>query len=156
MFHNVIKYSWPTIIKYFYYRLFHKLIVLCGSFVKIVGIKRIIQQNGSLMIGLIGPEFVVNSDPTLLYITGALHILGSVTINKGSRVCVMDSGTLCLDSCFINSNVHIMCEHEIYIGKGSAIGWGTQICDEDYHSIEYWEDNARNILYKRSMCGGGK
>ena len=148
-------------VRYVFFHFAYRLRLIVGNTVKCVGLSNISQHSGTLQLGFIGPEFIVDSEPTLLYLKGKLDLTGYVTINKGTRICVMEEGQLNLTNCFINSNVIIMCEHGISVGDGSAIGWGTQICDADYHKIEYSqgdykgksEQNIQN--YKNVVPNGG-
>lgn len=123
------------LIRHIKYKLRGKNIVT-DTRTKIYGLKNIL-MSGRLSVGFVGPEFVSRNDSTQLNIIGKMQSLGQVTIHRGSRISVMNGANLFLTNCFINSNVIIQCEHSIEIGDGSAIGWGTQICDEDYHNIKY-------------------
>lgn len=125
------------LLRHVYYKLRYNLNIILDNSVSIINPRNIWIQNGRLEVGFVGPEFVMKSDKTLLHCSGSVHMLGRVRINKGCRVYVAPKGHLVLSDCFINSNVIIMCEHTVSIGAGSAIGWGTQICDEDYHYISY-------------------
>lgn len=133
-----------ALIKHVYYKLRYSLNVVCGNAVQILSPRNIHIHEGRLEVGFVGPEFVVDSDKTLIFSTGSMIVSGRVLINKGSRICVVDRGGLTLNNCFINSNVVILCEHNIHIGSGTAIGWGTQICDEDYHRIKYAKNVSTN------------
>ena len=72
---------------------------------------------------------------TVCKLIGTLIVNGIVRIQRGCRIDVGDAAMLELNNCFINSNCIILCQHGISIGYGTAIGWNTQICDEDYHQV---------------------
>ena len=121
--------------RHFKYRLLGKNIY-SSTKSRIQSVKNIL-LDGCLSVGFIGSEFSSIHDVTQLNIWGQMFVKGNVSINRGSRISVMNGANLSLTNCFINSNVIIQCEHSIEIGDGSAIGWGTQICDEDYHNVKY-------------------
>lgn len=124
------------LLKHLYYKAHRRNIVAFNN-THINGVDCIHVNRGRLMIGMKCPEFSSPHDVTQLYIRGSLNVAGFVRINRGCRISVMDEARLSLMNCFINANVIIQCEHAITIGSESSIGWGTQICDEDYHGIVY-------------------
>ena len=124
-------------LRHIYYKLRYNLNMVLTDPVSIVTPCNISIQHGRLEVGFVGPEFVMRRDKTLLHCSGKVLVHGRVRINKGCRIYVAPKAQLILSDCFINSNVIIMCEHAVAIGAGSAIGWGTQIIDDDYHVIQY-------------------
>lgn len=95
---------------------------------------------GRLLVGLDATGFSLPSDITMLSINGSLTSYGVNRISRGCRVEVGTGAKLELNNCFINSDVRIICTQQIIIGDDSAIGWGTQICDNDFHSVIYAND----------------
>lgn len=98
---------------------------------------RNMRVDGRLSIGIGNAAFSLPSDKTYLLIDGTLESRGMTRISRGCRVQIAKDASLMLDNCFINCDTRMICTHGISIGAGSAIGWGCQFCDEDFHSLEY-------------------
>ncbi len=146
-------FSIGLLLRHIYYKLRYNLNMVLDNSVSIVNPRNIQIPKGRLEVGFVGPEFVMRSDKTLLCCLGKVSVSGRVRINKGCRVYVAPKAQLFLSDCFVNSNVIIMCEHGVTIGANSAIGWGTQIIDDDYHSIQY--ANSCNAGFCADVRGGG-
>lgn len=104
---------------------------------------------GRLLVGLDAAGFSLPSDITMLSINGSLTSHGVNRISRGCRVEVGIGAKLELNNCFINSDVRIIFTQQIIIGDDSAIGWGTQICDNDFHVVTY--ANGLNVYRGRSQ-----
>lgn len=90
---------------------------------------------GRLMIGMDNSILSLPKTRTWIKNAGELICSGIVDIHRGCRIEVADGAQLVLDNCFVNNNCLILCQHGISIGTNTAIGWNTQICDEDYHKV---------------------
>ena len=71
---------------------------------------------------------------------GGEHIL----IGYGSYIQVGKNARLVLDDCFINREVKIICNWEIYIGKGTIIVMGIVFRDNDAGNHSIFDSNYKN------------
>ena len=124
----------PTLIRHWYWRLVRHVNILLSPHVHWFGKGRI-NINGRLMAGFDNSVLSHPNTPTTIKMFGNLIVTGIVRIQRGSRIEIGEGATLELNNCFINNDCLILCEHGLSIGAESAIGWNTQICDEDYHEI---------------------
>ena len=103
-----------------------------------------IAVEGELRIGIRAPGFQSGKDCTLLLVRGRLEVAGSVSIGRGSRVEIA-KGALCrLTNCNLNGASDLVIRHGLEIGSDSAISWGCQIMDDDWHNLDYPGRRARD------------
>ena len=122
----------PIWLRHLWLRLTTKQNLVVGRYVSMCGAPDV---NGRLMIGMDDSVLSLPQTYTLLKIAGELICRGIVNIHRGCRIEVAKGAQLVFENCFVNNNCLILCQHGIKIGSESAIGWNTQICDEDYHEI---------------------
>lgn len=108
---------------------------------------------GRLMIGFDNSILSHSNSPTTIKMCGRLMVNGISRIQRGCRIEVCENATLELNNCFVNNNCLILCGHSISIGAGTAIGWNTQICDEDYHEV--LRANTCNVNEIQDFARGG-
>ena len=123
------------LLKSAYYHLFSKNI-LAHHNTTILGIRRI-ETDGWLYVGISPSGYLNKHDRTFLNVRGKLVIQGTVSIYKGCRIFVAEGAVCTLKSCYITGLANLFVGHSLEIGKGSLIGWGSQILDHDAHSISY-------------------
>lgn len=124
----------PTLLRHLYWRFVCHANVLLSPRVCWSGNGKV-NICGRLMIGFDNSILSHSNVPTTIKLSGNLITNGTVRLQRGSRIEVGDAATLELNNCFVNNNCLILCQHGISIGYGTAIGWNTQICDEDYHEV---------------------
>lgn len=137
----------PTLIRHWYWRIVGHVNILLSSHVHWFGNDKT-DIRGRLMVGFDNSILSHPNTPTTIKMFGNLIVNGIVRIQRGSRIEVGEGATLELNNCFINNNCLILCEHGLSIGAETAIGWNTQICDEDYHDVIRCE--------RHSKRGGGR
>lgn len=142
----------PTLIRHWYWRIMRHANVLLSPCVRWLG-KGITNINGRLMVGCDNSILSHPNTPTTIKMFGNLNVNGIARIQRGCRIEVANGATLELDDCYINNNCLILCQHGISIGTETAIGWNTQICDEDYHEIV--RANKQNPTQIARLRGGG-
>jgi carbonic anhydrase/acetyltransferase-like protein (isoleucine patch superfamily) len=95
-----------------------------------------IETDGRLLLGV--SKFGLNREGrTVLEIEGKLVIHGDVEIGKGCCVLISKSGVCTIRESYITGGTNLIVCHGLEIGRGSAIAWGCEIMDEDFHPIEY-------------------
>ena len=78
--------------------------------------------------------------------SGTLRINGRVTAGDGVRLQVQ-GGTLTIgDRTFFDGDTRIVCTTAVTIGSGVAIGWGCNILDCDFHTIDGAPMNAPVVI----------
>jgi hypothetical protein len=107
------------------------------------GLKNI-HVKGQLRIGLNYVGFLNKYDRTYLNINGTLEILNSVSIGKGSRLYICKNAYCVLDNCYLTGNVTLIISKGLSIGAGSAISWGCEFIDNNWHSIKYEGRRGQN------------
>lgn len=144
----------PTLIRHWYWRFTCHANVLMSSRVYWSGHGKT-NICGRLMIGFDNSILSHSNVPTTIKMCGCLMVNGISRIQRGCRIEVCENATLELNNCFVNNNCLILCGHSISIGAGTAIGWNTQICDEDYHEV--LRANTCNVNEIQDFArGGGK
>ena len=124
----------PTLIRHWYWRIVRHANLLISSRVFWSGNGNA-NINGRLTVGFDNSILSHPHTPTTIKMFGNLIVKGIVRIQRGCHIEVGEGATLELNNCFINNNCLILCEHGISIGAETAIGWNTQICDENYHEV---------------------
>ena len=67
---------------------------------------------------------------------GRLIVEGTAWVGRGSRLDVGPGATLSLGPAVsVSPDVLIVSTTSVTIGEGSAIGWGSQILDSDFHAL---------------------
>jgi acetyltransferase-like isoleucine patch superfamily enzyme len=123
------------LLKSLYYHLFRRRIFAHHNTV-IRGIQNI-ESHGRLLIGTGYTGLFNGHDRTFLRINGKLITHGTVHIGKGSRVFVGKNATCTLTQCSITGHSNFNITHHLEIGPGSAIAWGCEFLDNDFHTLEY-------------------
>lgn len=142
----------PMLLRHLYWRLVRRTNIIMSTKVKWYGRGRP-DISGRLMVGCDNSILSHSNTLTTIKMYGNFIVNGLVRVQRGCRIEIQNNATLELNNCFINNNCLILCEHNILIGSGTAIGWNTQICDEDYHDVV-----SVNELDKERLCsssGGG-
>ena len=121
-----------------WYKIIKKQNIVAGRCVTIMGNPIV---KGRLEVAMDDSILSFPHTKTIIHSGGDFLNNGIVRINRGCRIEIGDGATLELNNCFINNNCLILCKHGIKIGSESAIGWNTQICDEDFHEIVRYECN---------------
>ena len=100
-----------------------------------------INGNGILYLGIINKKDEINrcfSSESMLSIAkkGELVINGNFSAGPGTKIIIGSNAVLILgDNSYITANTEIYCTTKIIIGNSTAISWGVQILDSDFHSI---------------------
>ena len=123
------------LLKSAYYHLFSKSIFAHHN-TTILGIRNI-DTYGRLLLGTPEIAFLNKHDRTFLNIRGKLVIQGNVRVGKGCRFAVSKGAVCTLNECYISGQTNLIVCHRLDIGKGSIIGWGCELLDENFHTIEY-------------------
>ena len=77
---------------------------------------------------------------------GNLIIGGTVTLGRGTHICIDKNGTLALGNNFcVTGNSSIICQKEISIDKDCLISWDVLIMDTDFHPIK--NNQGNNICH---------
>lgn len=142
------------LLKSIYYHVWSKDI-LAHHNATVLGIRNI-ETRGQLSLGTGNISFLNRHDRVFLNIRGKLVIEGNVGVAKGCRIAV-DKGAVCiLRDCFINGQTNLIVSHGLEIGGGSTIGWGSELLDEDHHTIEYHgkQDKPKAISIGRHVWVG--
>jgi acetyltransferase-like isoleucine patch superfamily enzyme len=123
------------LLKSAYYHLFSKSIFAHHS-TTISGIRNI-ETHGQLFLGTQEVAFLNKHDRTFLNIRGKLVIRGTVQIGKGCRLAISKGAICTLNECGVTGQTNLIIAHGLDIGKGSIVGWGSELVDEDFHAIDY-------------------
>ncbi len=96
----------------------------------------------------IGSHTLGNKDPrynrTILQLDGLIKCRGRVNIGRGSKIVVESNGVLTLGSNFvITGSSDIICSSNIEVGCDCLLSWDILIMDNDYHFIDYQNDNEK-------------
>lgn len=122
----------PIWFRHLWLRLTTKQNIVSGGHVSLSGK---IDVKGRLMIGMDNIILSLPKTSTWIKTAGDFMCNGIVNIHRGCRIEVAEGAKLELNNCFINNNCLILCQHGISIGVDTAIGWNTQILDEDFHEV---------------------
>lgn len=120
----------PTIIRHWYWRVVRHVNILLSPHVHWFGNGKT-DIHGRLMVGFDNSILSHPNTPTSIKMFGNLIVNGIARIQRGCRIEIGEDATVKLDNCFINSNCLILCQHSISINVETAVGWNTQICDDD-------------------------
>jgi acetyltransferase-like isoleucine patch superfamily enzyme len=100
------------------------------------GASRIHTHGGRLELGLLEQGFSHPRDTGLLRVKGRLDVHGNVRIGRGNR---WDIGTGAQVSVgpetYFSADVLLVATTNVEVGSNCAIGWGTQILDDDFHLL---------------------
>jgi acetyltransferase-like isoleucine patch superfamily enzyme len=100
--------------------------------------------DGQLYLGTESVAFLSGREQTFLNIRGQLRVGGTVDIGKGCRFDVGRGSVCALQDCTINGESTVVINHGLRIGAGSAVAWGCEFLDEDFHSLSYPGRQERN------------
>lgn len=103
-------------------------------------------HSGMIKIGepKMGARDMANSK-TIWEVKGNLIIGGTVTLGRGTHICIDKNGTLALGNNFcVTGNSSIICQKEISIDKDCLISWDVLIMDTDFHPIKNTQGNIIN------------
>ena len=124
-----------VIIRYIRYKIAGKNI-LANNKVIIKGLKNI-HTNGLLQIGMAHVGFMHKHDITYLNINGDLIFQDNYSIGKGCRFDIGNNAIAKFGSGSVTSKSNFIIMHGITIGDESAISWGCEFLDDDFHQITY-------------------
>ncbi len=80
--------------------------------------------------------FVDKYTRSLIRVRGSLLIHGVVRVGRGASWDIGSEGILEIrDGTYFSPYVRIVCSESITVGARSAIGWGVEILDADFHQI---------------------
>jgi acetyltransferase-like isoleucine patch superfamily enzyme len=130
-----------VVIKYLRYKIAGKNI-LANHKVIIKGLRNI-HTNGLLQIGMGYVGFMHKHDITYLNINGNLTFQDNYSVGKGCRFDIGNGATAKFGSGYVNSKTKFIIMHGITVGDDSAISWGCEFLDEDFHSITYNDKKER-------------
>jgi acetyltransferase-like isoleucine patch superfamily enzyme len=92
-------------------------------------------------------------DVTILENNGQIIFHGKANLGLGSRLSVLNSGTLIFGIDFnITANGTIICSKEIAFGNNCLMSWDTTIMDTDFHSITF-NNMSTNLISKPIKIG---
>ncbi len=124
-------------IRYFYFKLVYKKLILAHEHVKINGVNNITTQ-GTLNIGVQYVGFIHPADKTLLNINGQLNFKKGYSIGRGCRFDIGDKAEVSFgEGGYINANTRLIIMHKMVVGDNCAIAWDCEFLDEDFHEITY-------------------
>jgi NDP-sugar pyrophosphorylase family protein len=108
-----------------------------------------IEINGRIQLGdyRTSHGYVSRGLPATIEVrSGTLRINGRVTAGDGVRLQVQ-GGTLTIgDRTFFDGDTRIVCTTAVTIGSGDAMGWGCNILDCDFHTIDGAPMNAPVVI----------
>lgn len=84
------------------------------------------------------PTQCVKSDPLSLYLKKNSNLIfkGWGRISAGTQIYLMDGASVIIgEGCYLSMDVKIYAQKSIIIGNNTAVGWGSQIVDSDFHDI---------------------
>ena len=91
---------------------------------------------GGIKIGYGEGIFGRGQKKGIIELKGEIQFRGSAFIGAGSKVCVMEKGTLILGNEFtINGPSTIICKNIIEFGNECLLSWDILIMDTDFHKI---------------------
>jgi len=97
-----------------------------------------LQKGCRLNIGIEYIGFCHQNDRTLLNIKGKLNIKSSYSIGRGCRIDIGPKGIVNIGTGgYINAFTTLIIMNRLEIGDNTAISWGCQFLDENFHEIEY-------------------
>jgi acetyltransferase-like isoleucine patch superfamily enzyme len=97
-----------------------------------------IENNGVLNLGC--PKWCVPSrNACILQMLedSQLTIAKALTVSPGGIVSIGEKAVLSVGDLFINSDSRIICQEEITVGHHVLLGWESELCDSDFHSMIY-------------------
>ncbi len=111
--------------------------IFVGRRFSISGRKNIELRSGArLHLGTSYHGFVARNVWSHLRVRGRLIVEGTAWVGRGSRLDVGPGATLSLGPAVsVSPDVLIVSTTSVTIGEGSAIGWGSQILDSDFHAL---------------------
>ena len=108
-----------------------------------------IEINGRIQLGdyRTSHGYVSRGLPATIEVrSGTLRINGRVTAGDGVRLQVQ-GGTLTIgDRTFFDGDTRIVCTTAVTIGSGVAMGWGCNILDCDFHTVDGAPMNAPVVI----------
>jgi acetyltransferase-like isoleucine patch superfamily enzyme len=123
----------------FFIRLRTDANILIGNGVRVTHPEVIVTRDkGWLKVGLHDFGLTSQDDRTLINLrpTSRMIVQGRLKIGRGCRIVVSDNATLNIgDGTYITGLSNIICTKRIDIGEHTAISWGVQFLDSDFHSI---------------------
>jgi len=108
--------------------------ILASNRAIIRGIENI-QTLDLLEVGMSNIGFVTRHDRTLLNIMGKLKINMHYLIGKGCSFVVGGGAVAEFGHGYVGPNTKFIITNGLTVGNGSAISWGCQFLDDDYHRI---------------------
>lgn len=132
-----------------------RLPIVCRWNCKLYSLSGTCIGNGRLYIGFNSTEiYTANHDRSILSIGGTLQLKGRVSIGAGSKICVMERGTLSFEGDVANSAATtILCGDSVTIGNGTFISWNTQIIDYDFHHVVDVETGIEKKMHLPIVVG---
>lgn len=96
------------------------------------------RKEGWLKVGLHDFGLTSRKDKTLINLrpTSRLVLGGRFKVGRGCRIVLSDGATMNVgDGTYITGLSNIICTKRIDIGEHTAISWGVQFLDSDFHAI---------------------
>lgn len=111
--------------------------VLVGRSFTIRGLQRIwLAEGATLRLGVDFFGFASHRDRGLVRIRGSLLVQGAVSFAPGCRVDVGDDSIVTIgDNTYLSPATRLVSQRAITIGRDCAIGWESQLLDDDFHSM---------------------
>lgn len=111
--------------------------ILVGRSFSIKGLQHIcLAEGATLRLGVDFFGFASHRDRGLMRVRGSLLILGAVSFAAGCRVDVGDDSVITIgDNTYLSPATRLVSQRAITIGRDCAIGWESQLLDDDFHSI---------------------
>jgi acetyltransferase-like isoleucine patch superfamily enzyme len=103
-----------------------------------------IESTDPIFIGTSYVGFLNKYDRTYLNIKGKLITKGYVAIGKGCRFDIGKDAVCRLSNCSITGQTNFIITHSAEIGDNSAISWGCEFLDTDFHKIDYSDKKEKD------------
>jgi len=133
---------WGLLFKSAYYHFLGKKIYAHPK-TTILGLSNI-EATDPIYIGTSYVGFLNRYDRTFLNINGKLVTEGYVAIGKGCRFDIGKDAFCKLTNCSITGQTNFIITHSAEIGSNSAISWGCEFLDTDFHKIDYPDKKETN------------
>ena len=114
-----------------------RLRIVTSTRFSVRGVGRIqLLKKSRIYLGTTFFGFIDKHTRGLIRVRGRLIIDGVVRVGRGASWDIGPEGTLEIrNGTYFSPHVRIVCSESITVGAGSAIGWGVEILDADFHQI---------------------
>jgi len=119
------------------YALVNRKSIIVAPRHRVLGLKNINVESGRLGIGIRPFGFTDSRVTGLVRVRGQLRFQGYASIGKGCRWDVGPRAVVTVgEGTYFSPDTLLVSSRAITVGAGCAISWGTQLLDDDYHTLE--------------------